>query len=253
MNLRFATFTACDARYVQHLRAAWPTWRRCRFVMEHPLVVIFDNKQLQPSDLEFIVHRDVTLAGWSYDHQRSQRENMLSGFLFVPSILPLYDWYWQTHQFDYWLKLDADALYLGDEAAGPSPWPDPAWFEGSPEYICPAWGYSKPADTVARLDAWAEAEGMPGASLNIPFDPDAETVRHKRIASWVSFWRADYTAMVANLLRGKPLPIPSQDGIHWYVAERLGLPRRRENGVKRGWTTVSGVKRIAARAAEILR
>lgn len=210
------------------------------------MVVAYDASQVRLRDLDFLLPFAPTFHRWSHDGA-TQRERMLAAFVFLP---PLMHGPHDPNRPDYWMKIDCDVLCRREV---PAAFPPPEWFENSPPYVAPRWGYSKPADTIQRLDDWADNHPAfeETKRIDAPWSPDSETVSWPRICSWLSFYSDDYLRLVASLMPDQKMPIPSQDGIHWYVAERLGLGGRKEKMTPWGFKTISSAKRLKEEAAKI--
>ena len=163
----------------------------------------------------------------------SQREKMLTGFVI------------QSHHVasKYWIKIDTDAFIEPDLAA--VLFAEQSWFDNDPAYIAPSWGYTVGSDQPHKLDNWGDqANRFEHPRLDIPFNPKARTVKHKRMCSWVSIYETRWTQHCAILLDGTTLPIPSQDTFHWYCAERQRQHVKHVNFKKRGWRNISSTRRL---------
>jgi hypothetical protein len=249
-----------DARTSKQFVASSPTWIAAYpELLRARWLVFFDQTQL-PGDAVLDALERVLPAGVAFDlmswglgtEYESQREKMLTGFVLGAPFRVRTDW---------WIKIDTDAL-----AERRSDWPNPDWFRGedgrTPAIVASPWGYTKPADQMARLDAWATVAGVPGEPLNLPVEPGASRCCHPRIASWLSFYRTSFTLDAARYCeppasRGSgvaayKMPVPSQDGFHWYMSRRLGELVVRANMKRRGWTNISSFDKLKARADEIL-
>jgi hypothetical protein len=176
-----------------------------------------------------------------------QRYKMLSGFVHVPAMFV---------RTPYWMKLDTDVVAVGEPD-----WIDPGWFEGQPAIVSHRWSYTKPADQMMKLDAWAERHKhemrhwLLKPPLNLVPEEGATRVSHKRIISWCSFYETAFTKSCANIASttcgGFKMPEPSQDGFHFYMATRSGQPVVRTNMKERGWQhwgTQQNIKRAVKEA-----
>lgn len=224
MNLRDITLVlGVDAKHLNELRWAWPTWMRHKPELnDMPCVIFYDADEINQSDLRFIKgHPHVTFIAWTMPSARSQREKMLSGFVHVPARHVSTPWY---------LKIDTDVI-----ATGPGEWIKAEWFAPNetgekPVFIASPWGYTKPRYAINMLDDWAD--GIAGLAvrprLDLNYSTAEDRVRHPRIISWMFFGRTDWTREMAALAApdGR-LPFPSQDTFLFYCAERLGKPYKR--------------------------
>ena len=178
---------------------------------------------------------------------------MLAGFIYVAS---------QYVRTPYWLKLDCDVV-----ADGRDDWIDPIWFEADPAIVAHRWAFTKPPNQMDLLDAWVEKEKdkpivamlakRPPLNLH-PESLESERLSHKRIISWCGFFQTGFTrvcaAMATETCPLLNMPVPSQDGFCWYVAQRLGFPIVRTNLKRMGgwqhWSTMSNVIEHSRRAME---
>ncbi len=139
---------AFDEEYVAKLRQSWPTWMAFRpWIREIPVLLIYDAElDLQCVDLSFLgTHPNVRLVPWSMPDAKTQRERMLTALVHVPAREVQTNWY---------LKLDADTY-----ATRSTKWVYDEWFgpiddEFPPVWVASPWGYTKPANTIAKLDEW---------------------------------------------------------------------------------------------------
>jgi hypothetical protein len=245
----FTTVIAVDEQTIKQLRVSWPTWQRHRRdILSNPMLIIYDREQVTPDDLSFVKHDNVTYYGWppggDFD---TQREKMLSAFVHVPP--------WEVAT-QWWLKVDCDAL-----AHNSDPWIDPRWFDKSPEkpesfnsFIGSSWGYTKPANQMSLLDLWAAM--VPGLSnhvaLDLPYDPESGTLRHTRLASWICFFNTEWSRSASEYADFPTIPVPSEDGYHFYVAERRGDPYLLTNFKRRGWSNHSRIAKLREAAERIM-
>lgn len=266
----FTTVIAVDANYVKQLQYSVLTWQMFRKeIFRNPLLVVIDGQ----CELEIIsqlpkaitTHPRLTISVWPNKAGavfKNQRDRMLSAFVHIPPAEVKTPW---------WLKVDCDAIAMGN-ATG---WFDPLWFasmreralsvlpdampllELSPIIIAPGWNYTKPATQPAELDSWGNEHPVmrQWPPLNIPYNPEARTVSHKRFCSWVSFYRTDWTRWAASLCSYPNIPVPSQDGFHWYAAERAGSAGRvlKINMKSLGWTNIPRFRKLKEKVESIIK
>jgi len=235
----FTTICAVDPEHLPELAAVFPTWWHFKpEIFQRPFWVLRDIR-VHVEDI-FVatngaVDRIITVE--DSDSFESQREKMLNALVYVA----------QHIETPYYLKLDTDTV-----ATGHGQWIKPEWFEGNPVFVASPWGYTKPAEFIERLDAWAninhDLEDYPPPKRKI----EGNIARSRRIISWCMFGETAFTKMAISLFAGEKMPAPSQDTTLWYIAERLALPYRRVKMKKHGWRHVHGLNRIRHVANEAL-
>jgi hypothetical protein len=238
---------AFDAKYIKRLRQSWPTWMRYRpWLREIPALLIYDaTVDLGAFDLSFLDdHSAITFVPWRMAAATTQRERMLNSLVRVPAMQVQTTWY---------LKLDADTF-----ATRTSQWLDDRWFQqtfdaGPPAYVASPWGYTKPADAIARLDDWGdqveELRAFP--RLNLPVVEGSSLVRHSRMISRVFFGNTAWTRRVASFAPQR-LPCPSQDTYLWYCAARMRSPTKLVPMKRFGWAHASGLSTLTKACSEVL-
>jgi hypothetical protein len=226
---------AVDRRHLEKLRLTWPTWMQHKPELKtvHTLIIHDDSLNPEGDEVSFLRdHPELRFVPWSMPEAQTQRERMLTALVKVPA---------QEVQTKWYLNLDADVV-----ATAQKQWLDQRWFEAddsklSPAFISSPWGYTKPADTIDKLDSWGDR--IPGlkehAPLKLPRDPDSSLVRHHRIISWCFFGNTAWTREMAAFAPGR-LPCPSQDTYLTYCALRRRDPFRRIHMAQYGWRHVSG-------------
>jgi len=246
--MNFTTVIGIDRHHLTELQLSVQTWKRFRpEIFENPVIVFYDRSDFEYGEIERMVDAmfpTIThLINWpmfadpaDYDlgiddkWHIPQRNKMLSGFVHVPAR------YVET---PYWLKLDTDTF-----ARRESDWIDESWFEESPSIIAHPWGYTKPPNQIQLLDEWGDTVRFLKVfdRLNYRPKPGSGLVKHKRIISWCGFFRTAFTksvaAMCKNTVGADLMPVPSQDGLMGYVAERMQHKILRVNMKKLGWDHV---------------
>ena len=248
-----------DRKHLEQLSITFPTWQKNKpSLMKMPMLVFYDQTQLDYVDIVSVVrHPDMDMVPWppsgvQYEGDPNdkwtdpQRYKMLAGFIHCSAA------HVGTH---YWLKLDTDVVAHENDD-----WIDPDWFESEPAIISHPWGFTKPPDQMTRLDEWVlNNEVFPLSHhlpLNLRVEPGADRLKHPRIISWCSFYRSDFTRMVSYACRsvcgsGK-LPVPSQDGVAWYFAARVGEPIVRPSMKNLGWSQWLTMKNIRKHSGEAM-
>lgn len=215
----FTTVVAVDSAHYSELLLSWKTWRKFRSeIWDNPLLVISDGT----FDLSGLGHNDVTVVPPMDGEFPTQREKMLNSLAFLPAYHCHTEWF---------LKLDTDTVAMWKQA-----WLPQEWLESKNVFVASKWGYTKPASMQDELDAWAcreriggrQPDRRPGMSNGVP------VAKCNRVTSYVMLCRTRFARDVAVRCLGR-LPVPSQDTVYWYLADRLGLPYLRVSMEKFGW------------------
>lgn len=261
MTFDYTIVVGVDQKHLEHLNLVLPTWAKHKpSLLKKKLVIFYDYPEVNVDVLRRLVlsvgFEDVDFLQWpppgvvykSTDNTRfgdAQRYKMLSGFVHVPR------WAVTT---SYWLKLDLDVV-----ATGVDDWVDWNWFSSTPAIVAHPWGYTKPPTQMLELDTWADAKYVPFTTspLNLHPSPGALALSHSRIISWCGFFNSAFSHYAGSLAErycglGK-LPVPSQDGFHWYMAQRMGLEVRRERMKGRGWEHCANLRRVREAAEKSMR
>jgi len=253
-----------DEYHLRQLAMTWPTWKRYKpnSILSNPMIVFHDCQQVSGAEVRAVVdHPDLRTIAWpiaGLDWQREpgkdkfdspHRAMMLSGFVYVPALFIVTP---------YWLKLDTDVV-----ATGMDDWIDPSWFVGNPAIVAHRWTFTRPADQMLRMDEWVEEnkQRMPKIAehppLNLTPTPGWNRVGHNRIISWCGFFNTRWTYEMARLTEMEggryKLPVPSQDGFLWYLAERGGRKVVRANMKSRGFQHFHTWKNIENHAREAMK
>jgi len=260
----YSTVVGVDEYHLRQLELVWPTWKKHKpSMLKHQMIAFYDRGSMSEVRIRAAVdHPDLQCIPWpmkglDWDREKGEEKNkfhnphramMLSGFVYVPAAFV---------RASYWLKLDTDVV-----ATGIDDWIDPCWFEGDPVIVSHRWTFTRPADQMLKMDRWVEenrerlpAEIVNTKPLNLIPQPGWNRVGHKRIISWCGFFDTAWTRRMALLTRRLDgifqLPIPSQDGYLWYMAERAGRKVVRTNMKSKGfahWHTWSNIKKHAEEA-----
>jgi len=264
--IEYTTVVGTDEKHFQQLSLVYLTWIKHKSsLLKHPMILFADNADratlTEKRIRELIVHPDLKVVYWPpegvvYEEKvidskhkfgKAQRYKMMAGFVHVPA----------AHvETEYWLKLDSDAVALGQDD-----WIDPDWFILHPSIVGHRWGFTKPSYFPLYMDDWCEVNMGSYFSTNrmdLPLDsPTSERISHPRISSWCAFFASDFTreaAYFAKLHCGEGmLPIPSQDTYLWYMAARID-PNAivRVNMKGHGWTYRSNYNSVCQLVREAL-
>jgi hypothetical protein len=179
----------------------------------------------------------------------SQRAKMLAGFVHVPAGNVKTDW---------WLKIDTDVTAV----ESPNPWMKDEWFDDNVLVASP-WGYGKPKGDSRTAMQWARELELWGdwcwphmARLNLDDCIQGNKIVKPRFWSPVSFYRSSWTFQVSALCEehygSGGLPVPSQDSVHWYAAERSQVKYKKVQMKRHGWEFHSKTSRLRDAVERIL-
>jgi hypothetical protein len=209
--------TAVNQAYLKKLKKNFKQWANSFYISNYPFLVFYHG--VEEKELEDIW--GATLIPWDVSFETdNERERMLTAF-----VLGAPDHVQTSH----WIKIDADTNVTRGFASKPF-WP--AWKEY--DIVGNKWGYTKVKGDpgydgrhwLNTLDDWWISKVDPKAE---PMYPEIEGRLHKhgRISSFVSCYSLEFSKKLKELC-GDRMPIPSQDTLAWYVAERLDVKRKRE-------------------------
>ena len=271
MHDQVTVVVGIDAKTIEQWEVSLPTWihyhpelrGKCRWIVFHDCATpSVENRAYALMDKNLLPAGQTKLIKWPCDVSGkcdvptygSQRERMLTGFVHVPA---------KFGTTPFWCKIDTDAICLERK-----PLWEPEWFEWDQEkhlplaFVASPWSYSKPAEQPGQLDAWGDTvTSAPafesGQKLNLPSpEPGARRIGHKRMASWWSLYSAEFTHYASVLAERHcgvaKIPVPSQDGYHFYVAHRGGWPYKLASFKRRGWTNCSKLSSLKETAARVL-
>lgn len=246
----YSIVVAVDARTVDQLKLTWPTWRRKPGIFDVPMHVMVDAAAIEPPLTDrmlamqtWLDHPNVTYRQWGCTWPGfpgvTQRERMLSAFVYFAPFLA---------KTPYWLKLDVDSVATDDK-----PWIDEAWFAGNPVLVARPWSYTKPGEWIDTLQEWSRHSVFTKHYPPLDWPPHDETrqvYRHSRIISQQCFVQTEWSRRMASYLQPR-LPVPSQDTVHWYLAELQRLPIVKTRFP--GWVNRCTRKGLEEAVAEALR
>jgi len=261
--MKFTTVLGVDGHHLKQLALTWPTWIRHKpMLLDHPLLVFFDREQVSPNDIrEVIEHDDWLCVPWpvkgvKYEGDPGdkwtdpQRCKMLSGFIHVASSFV---------ETEYWLKIDTDVV-----ATGCNDWMDESWFLNNPAIISHKWTFTKPANQMELLDHWVwnNENNLPELRVRAPLQlhpkEGSDRLGHRRIISFAGLFNTGFTEQVAKMCNDTcgpfKMPVPSQDGLMWYCATRLGWGIERVSMKSLGfqqWHNYRNIERNAKEAMNV--
>lgn len=222
----FTVIVGVDGAHLWQVAPVMGTWLRHKpDIFNRPFVVFYDVATTYADAVRGVlpgcIARTALLVPWGRPQEAQlvgegrwyapQRQLMLAGFVHVPAAVQVGT--------PYWMKLDLDVVAL------PGPTHDPGWLVCS-DVVGHSWGYTKPPGQMKELDDWCEKAGVLSSCSPLGLVPveGESTLKHRRICSFASFYRTYFTEWVAEACTryGGPgyMPVPSQDGLHWYMAQR---------------------------------
>lgn len=266
MNLADITVVVgVDAVTIQQLEVSLPTWRKNRPELWQCPWIVFadrDSPSLFTGDawckiIDVPTIPQTQLVCWppvgAKVQYETQRAKMVTGHVFIPAMYAKTPWS---------LKIDTDALALDSR-----PWLQGEWFEPDLQgrfnaIVASPWSYAKPKggggtveDWARKLEAWGD-EVYPGSPrLGLAERIVGNKIIYPRIASWLSVYHVPWLRQLAEACKScgeYRLPVPSQDTVAHYYAARRGDRIHRTNMKRFGWTNVSHLDDLRAKAAEIM-
>jgi len=260
--IELTVLVGLDAATLEQWRLSLPTIAANRpDLFTVPWVVFYDASQINNHDILGVIDTNgldrspnVRLSPWPAGNvavtYSSQRARMLAGFVHVPRMDISTPWY---------MKLDTDVI-----ATPHTQWIDSEWFHDDPVLVASPWGYTKVKgdDATAlewcdRLEAWGDYSFPEYTRLDLASRVRGDKkIIHKRFWSPISYYNTSWASMIAKLCTEHSgtyqMPVPSQDTVHWYAAERQCRFYRRVRMKKHGWIICSGMRALKSRAREIL-
>jgi hypothetical protein len=208
--------TAVNGKYLGKFKTNFPLWMGMENVMELPFI-IFAHTECYDDVVDFVKDYDrMKVIKWEFPIAGdNMREEMLSSFVFGTA---------KHVGTKYWMKLDCDCTPKADKLE---------FHEDTFKSVITAtgWHYTKMKGDpnsengkhwLNKLDDWAD--GLPdfkGTNRLFPENIEGRRHSHKRICSFCEVEKTMWTKHLASMC-GDRLPIPSQDTVTWYAAERLG-------------------------------
>lgn len=230
--------TACDTKYIECLTLTFPTWIKYKNILKFSIIIYINGFEENDERLDFLKnYKNIKLIPWEMNNADSQREKMLSAFVFGPA---------KDVNTKYWLKLDCDT-YATDSR--PILNKDMFGFD----VVGHKWNYTKPWSWINTLNEWSLNK-----NLNFQYLIDKSKIiknryYHHRTNSFVQLHSTEFTKQAAELA-GEKLPIPSQDTYLWYVATVLNKKILRYSFKKRcglyNKKTVEQIKNYIAKIEE---
>lgn len=258
MNLRDITLMlGVDRVTVEQLKLSHQTWKKFHpELWDIPWVVFFDDRYGRELVLEIKkINPWAVVHAWSCDGYPSQRAAMLTGFVMLPPVYVKSPW---------WMKIDCDAIALNsDTPLIEDEWFEPKVIEGlaTPGYnvmVANPWGYTKPKGDDGdpklwcdRLEIWGDTIFGDCTRLDLAKHISGNKIRYPRIASWFSLYNTDFSWAVMRAC-GDQLPVPSQDTVHWYYAQRNCSLIERVKFKRRGWNNIPRMRNLEQQVNELV-
>ena len=232
--------TACDRNHIGRLEISLPTWVELK-KLTCPIMVFaheidkdgkYKDKHGNEKQTSITKYDNVEIIPWDIEGVESQRERMLSAFLFGAA---------KHVKTSHYLKLDSDTIATDDQL-----FIQESFFDY--DMVGQPWGYSKPGSMVPRIDYWLDGlsrlevvKDFKGPERRYLFDgddtrPDKQKYRSRRVISWCRLTKMDLIKEIVNWLIYGRMPVPSEDTLVWRVCERLNKRWLRYNFKDRGFT-----------------
>lgn len=217
----FTIVTAVTPDYVSKLKLTLPTWVIKPQFKDRKLLV-YINGFKSHEELNWIndYFKDVHFVYWEAEKADSQRERMLSSFIYAADKVDT----------PFYVKLDADTFFVNDQDV---------FNDDDFQYdlVSHKWGYTKPAWWINELDNFFYDK-------NDKYIKDTGPKGHKRIQSICCLHRKSFVQEVIAMI-GDRLPVPSHDTTLWYIANEMEDKSWKAKNLKRlGVSHCSRVKSI---------
>lgn len=244
-----------DWKHLEQLYWTLQTWRKHKpSLFSHPIVMFYDREEgvLDEGRIRRVLgHEDLSIYEWppkgvtyagdpSDKWTHPQRNKMFAGYVYLPAM---------HVKTPYWLKLDTDAIAMGQDN-----WIDPDWFVEKMVFVGPRWTFTRPPNQMLELDQWVAdnssvlGEWSERPPLDLVPQPGADRKGHLRACSWCAFFDTKFTqkcALAAELTCGPyQIPVPSQDGYLWYMGTRGDYVVLPVNMKAKGWAVRATMKGI---------
>ena len=221
--------TAVDKNHIERLESTLPTWIKLK-KLTCPIFVF--AHEVDPSKTSISEFKNVKIIPWNIQGVETQRERMLSAFLFGVA---------EHVKTDFWLKLDSDTIALNDD----DKWLNPSFFNY--DMVGQKWGYTKPGSMVPRIDHWLDGlyhiggiknfYGVDGSYVLVGDDKKPEKLKYQasRVISWIRFTRTSMIRDIAECCHYGRMPVPSEDTLVWRWCDKIGLKWDRHDFKQYGW------------------
>ncbi len=218
------------AEDVEIWQRTWPTWLEHKsFIHDLPLVLLYDPSiDLAQPALRFLRERSrVKCVPLDLKNGETAARRLPAALVKTTPEHVATAWY---------LQLDPRAIATNQDR-----WIYPHWFEEKkneqlPVFITCPWTYVRPANTIERLNDWADR--IPGLSkyprVNIPFDTSQKRLEYDTINSWCFLASTGWTREIATFTPDV-LPCPAHSTYVHYCALRRGEHFIREQIKHFGW------------------
>ena len=223
-----------DDRYFAEFQAAWVTYRIHRpQLLENRWLFVCDGNahgaEFWEAEIRSVVGRSVQFDVLVWTMQNvSQREKMLNGLSFGPTMCVETDWF---------VKIDCDSYCIGSDR----PLWDESWFRSDVPFVASPWGYTKPARMIDDLESWSKNVSLLRELPAVRYRPwnrrGLVYARHNRVISFVYYGNTEWHRWANSLCcqNGSVLPVPSQDTYYSWLASKVGNGWLAASMKKRGW------------------
>lgn len=259
----FTVVVGLDKRTLEQWSVSLPTVAALRpELLERPWTIFYDFAQISANDVLRLAEAHgldssphLRFVPWPTERVEaeyaSQRAKMLAGFVHVPGLNVSTPW---------WMKLDTDVIASPTER----PWVEAEWFADDVVLVASPWGYGKAkgdSRTIEQwclsLESWGDIVWPTTQRLGLEKDIRGSKLVRPRFWSPVSYYRRDWTKRISELCVScygiGGMPVPSQDTVHWYAAERTGAKYLTVNMKRHGWTFTTGINNLRRMAGAVLK
>lgn len=209
--------TAVDRKYLPKLHRNFQKWVKTNGIMEHRLICFYDGDTLAEWELAFL-GKSTKLVKWSMPTAESQREKMLSAFVFGAA---------EHVKTGFWIKLDADSVPVNEIEHGYK-FELPVCYKNyfAVGHKC---GYVKGKGFIKKLEEWGDTAMPKNERIyeHLTEEQKTEWLRcpsGRRFASYCCMYKTSFTKWLAGVCVNGRLPIPSEDSTTSYCLNRVKKP-----------------------------
>lgn len=208
--------TASDTNHIDLLIHSLPTWINCKKL--NCQIIVFYNqindKNVNEQIEKILSYDNVKLIQWDIDGAETQREKMLSSFIFGVS---------EYVKTDYWLKLDSDTVATNEKL-----FIKKSHFDY--DMVGQPWSYTKPGYMIPQIDFWLDGlhklnkiKEFRGTEKYRLIGDEIEKQKHKahRVISYCRLTKTSLIKEIRNNILLNRMPCKSEDTLVWRYCDRL--------------------------------